>query len=378
MRARSPSRRSGAAAAAPAVGVPSRESRRFFGDAAQEAAFDATVAAAGGARARASCEVDFAPFFAVAAMLYEGAWVAERHVVVGPLLARDPEAVHPVIRPIVEPARGALRGRRRLPRRSTASRRCGARWRRCWRGLDLLCVPTFPTFVTLEEIAADPIGPNARLGTYTNFVNLLGLCGLAVPTPARSDGRPGSVDAAGAGGARRTAREPRARDRAGGERRLGATGWTVPAAGGTAAGIRGGRDRDRRLRRPHVGPAAQRGADARSAAASCARCGPSPSIASTRLAGGPPRRPGHGAGRGRRRHRGRGLGAAQGGVRRLHRRRAGAALDRHGRARRRHDAQGLPLRARRRLPAPRTSPPSATGARSSRKRWHDPRLRPRG
>ena len=66
--------------------------------------------------------------------------------------------------------------------------------------VDLLCVPTFPTFVTLDEIAADPIGPNARLGTYTNFVNLLGLCGLAVPTPARADGRPGSVTLLAAAG----------------------------------------------------------------------------------------------------------------------------------------------------------------------------------
>ena len=69
--------------------------------------------------------------------------------------------------------------------------------------VDLLCVPTFPTFVTLDEIAADPIGPNARLGTYTNFVNLLGLCGLAVPTPARDDGRPGSVTLLAAAGATR-------------------------------------------------------------------------------------------------------------------------------------------------------------------------------
>ena len=93
--------------------------------------------------------------------------------------------------------------------------------------VDLLCVPTFPSFVTLTEIAADPIGPNARLGTYTNFVNLLGLCGLAVPTPARTDGRPGSVTllargrsrraAGGLGRDDRAARAPHARrDRLGG------------------------------------------------------------------------------------------------------------------------------------------------------------------
>ena len=100
----------GAAPPAPTIGVPSRESRRFFGDGAQAAAFDATVAAlaARGARIEA---IDFAPFYAVAEMLYAGAWVAERHTVVGPLLARDPDAVHPVIRQIVEPAAGAIKTR---------------------------------------------------------------------------------------------------------------------------------------------------------------------------------------------------------------------------------------------------------------------------
>ena len=48
-------------------------------------------------------------------------------------------------------------------------------------------------FVRHEDLAADPIQPNARLGTYTNFVNLMDMAGIAVPTRARSDGKPGSV-----------------------------------------------------------------------------------------------------------------------------------------------------------------------------------------
>jgi allophanate hydrolase len=68
------------------------------------------------------------------------------------------------------------------------------------RGLDMLCVPTIPAFCTLDDVAADPVGPNSRLGTYTNFVNLMDLCGLAVPTAPRSDGRPGSVTLLAASG----------------------------------------------------------------------------------------------------------------------------------------------------------------------------------
>jgi allophanate hydrolase len=42
-------------------------------------------------------------------------------------------------------------------------------------------LPTVPTVYTVAQVLADPIGLNSRLGTYTNFVNLLDLCALAVP-----------------------------------------------------------------------------------------------------------------------------------------------------------------------------------------------------
>ena len=41
-----------------------------------------------------------------------------------------------------------------------------------------------------EQIAAAPIELNARLGCYTNFVNLLDYCALAVPAGLRADGLP--------------------------------------------------------------------------------------------------------------------------------------------------------------------------------------------
>jgi len=39
-------------------------------------------------------------------------------------------------------------------------------------------------------VLADPIALNSRLGTYTNFVNLLNLCALAVPAALGTDGTP--------------------------------------------------------------------------------------------------------------------------------------------------------------------------------------------
>jgi allophanate hydrolase len=45
----------------------------------------------------------------------------------------------------------------------------------------------------VAEVEADPIGPNSELGTYTNFVNLLDLCALAIPGRCRHDGFPSGV-----------------------------------------------------------------------------------------------------------------------------------------------------------------------------------------
>ena len=62
-----------------------------------------------------------------------------------------------------------------------------------FRSIDALALPTAPTIYTIDEVLADPIGLNSRLGTYTNFVNLLDLCGLAVPASMRPDGTPFGV-----------------------------------------------------------------------------------------------------------------------------------------------------------------------------------------
>jgi allophanate hydrolase len=172
------------------VGVPDAGSREVFGDAAQAESFSAALARLADLGARI-VDIDFTPFFDVAKMLYEGAWVAERMTVVEDLMRRDPDALHPVTAKIIGAAdklsaADAFRGMYRL---ADLRRRAEA----LMAGVDLLCVPTIPTFYSRADLAADPVGPNSRLGTYTNFVNLMDLCGIAVPTGPRRDGRPGSV-----------------------------------------------------------------------------------------------------------------------------------------------------------------------------------------
>jgi len=67
-------------------------------------------------------------------------------------------------------------------------------------GLDMLCVLTISTFQTVVELEGDPIGPNSNFGTHTSFFNLLDMCGIAVPVPARGEGRPGSYTLLAAAG----------------------------------------------------------------------------------------------------------------------------------------------------------------------------------
>ncbi|MEO0679413.1 MAG: allophanate hydrolase [Pseudomonadota bacterium] len=172
------------------IGGPDAASLEVFGDDMQAAAFvrDLDRLSAGGA---AIVPVDFEPLFAVARLLYQGAWVAERYTVIEALLAEDPGAVHPVTRQIISAAEGmsaadAFRGLYRLADLKRAAAPMLA-------SVDMLCVPTIPTFYTVADLEADPVGPNSNLGTYTNFVNLLDMCGIAVPTAPRTDGRPGSV-----------------------------------------------------------------------------------------------------------------------------------------------------------------------------------------
>ncbi|TMJ24046.1 MAG: allophanate hydrolase, partial [Alphaproteobacteria bacterium] len=62
-----------------------------------------------------------------------------------------------------------------------------------FRQADVMMLPTTPTLYTVEQVRADPYQLNSRLGTYTNFVNLLDLCALAVPNAMRRDGAPSGV-----------------------------------------------------------------------------------------------------------------------------------------------------------------------------------------
>jgi allophanate hydrolase len=132
--------------------------------------------------------VDISVFLETAELLYGGPWVAERYAGFGHLLEEDAEGLDPVVRGVVLGGRSVTGAAvfEALDRLAVLRRSADP----LWTDVDALLLPVTPTHPTLAEVAADPVGVNSRLGTYTNFVNLLDLCAVAVPSGRRSDGLP--------------------------------------------------------------------------------------------------------------------------------------------------------------------------------------------
>jgi len=209
------------------IGVPAKADLQFFGDTVMEASYSdalSTLARLG----HELVEVPFGDFYKTANLLYEGAWVAERYAAVRDFFDTKEASFHPVTRKIYGGAKTlsaadafdglyALQAFKKKLAPVIAS-------------VDLFCVPTAPTHYTLVNLEAEPIRENSRLGTYTNFVNLLDMCGIAVPTGSRADGLPGSVTLLAAYGKDAlTATIARDLHQVSGLT-LGATGWPRPAA----------------------------------------------------------------------------------------------------------------------------------------------------
>ena len=139
--------------------------------------------------------VDIGEFLAVARLLYEGPWVAERTAALREVVEERPDILLPVTRSILE---GGLARRtvdafaafHQLAQARRSAEFLFARY-------DALLLPTTLPCPTLAEVEADPIGTNARLGTWTNFVNLCDLAAIAVPAGVGDDGLPFGVTLVG-------------------------------------------------------------------------------------------------------------------------------------------------------------------------------------
>ena len=179
------------------IGVPGKAQREFFGD--TRAAADYETALKNVASLGSIVEIDMAALFEAARLLYEGPWVAERYLAARRLIEENPAAMHPVTREIIA---GGARPRAidafaafyRLEELRRAASELFAT-------VDALALPTAPTAYACEQMLGDPIELNSRLGIYTNFVNLLDMCGVAVPAALHPDRSPFGITFLAPGGA---------------------------------------------------------------------------------------------------------------------------------------------------------------------------------
>jgi allophanate hydrolase len=167
------------------LGVPPASQLEFFGDREAEKILAGTVATlrANGAEIH---EIDITPFRQAAELLYGGPYVAERYAAVGEFAKTHPDAVNPTVAAILTGSeRYSAAEAYRAEYRLKALMRETAKY---WQQIDAWVLPTAPTAYTIDQVNKDPIRLNANLGYYTNFVNLLDLSAVAVPSGFYANG----------------------------------------------------------------------------------------------------------------------------------------------------------------------------------------------
>ncbi|MCY0966788.1 allophanate hydrolase [Parathalassolituus penaei] len=169
----------GLAASNLSLGVIPPSQLQFFGDEGYASAYADTLSELQAAGFTLT-EIDFEPFLEAARLLYEGPWVTERYMATQPLIDTNPDAIFPVVRAIVEQgkypaATDLFKAQYRL---RELKRTCDA----ILASVDALLTPTAGRHFTIAEMLAEPIKANSQLGYYTNFMNLLDMASVAVPT----------------------------------------------------------------------------------------------------------------------------------------------------------------------------------------------------
>lgn len=207
------------------LAIPPASQLEFFGDADAQALFNKSVEDLQALGAEI-IEKDFSHLFSAARLLYQGPWVAERYAAVQGLIENQPESFHPVIREIIEPADklkavDAFKAEYQMQayRYQTQA---------FFEDVDFALTPTAGTIYKLQEVLDNPIELNSNLGYYTNFMNLLDLAALAIPSGFTSKNMPWGVTLFGPAGCDRALLRLAQRYLDGTELPLGATGIRRP------------------------------------------------------------------------------------------------------------------------------------------------------
>lgn len=176
------------------VGVIAAHQLKFFGDESYEKAYLQTLELLE-EQGFAFKEIDYAPFDEIAQLLYEGPWVSERYIATQPIIDDNPEAIFPVVREIIAPggkppATALFKAQYRI---NDLKQICLAQMAQ----VDCLLTPTAGRHFTVAEMLKEPIKRNSELGYYTNFMNLIDLASIAVPTVMTENDMPFGVTLVG-------------------------------------------------------------------------------------------------------------------------------------------------------------------------------------
>jgi allophanate hydrolase len=171
-------------------GVPKTSQLEFFGDNEAKKLFEKAIeklTSLGGKKV----EIDFEPFIQSANLLYSGPWVSERYIAIKEIMQINPDILYPTTKTIIQSGKDmdainyfeseyTLKKNRKYAQKLLEK-------------VDFILTPTTGTIYTIDEVNNDPIQLNTNLGYYTNYMNLLDLCAIALPAGFRENGLPFGV-----------------------------------------------------------------------------------------------------------------------------------------------------------------------------------------
>ncbi|WP_330251096.1 allophanate hydrolase [Nocardia sp. NBC_00565] len=178
-----------AAPQAPRLAIPRAENLAALSEPYRDA-FARTVSAVTSA-GMATEEIDISGLLDAALLLYDGSIVAQRYAAVGAFLDTAPAGADPTVTAIINSAR-ATTGPGFAADLDTIARAKAAA-AATLSGFDGLLLPTTTEHPSIAAVQADPLGINRRMGTYTNFCNLLDMAAVAVPGRPTAAGAPFGV-----------------------------------------------------------------------------------------------------------------------------------------------------------------------------------------
>ena len=170
--------------------IPKKEHLKFFCDEQAEKLFEEAVKkfeSLGGE----AVEIDYTPFDESANLLYSGPWVTERYIAIKETITKTPEVVNETVRTII--AGGDKIDAINYFESEYTLKKNRKVMDKIFKNYEFVLTPTTGTIYKIEEVNADPIQLNTNLGYYTNYMNLLDLCAVAVPAGFRDNGLPFGV-----------------------------------------------------------------------------------------------------------------------------------------------------------------------------------------